>query len=166
MRIASTDRDIRLVYLVRDPIRRIQSQYVMYTANGWSITPLSAGVDEDALCYSSYHAQISRYAKILPRDKILVVTFEGLVANTQSTLQQICHHFGIPSIQFLLPRANWTQDEYLRPLLIRSLTEQGVDVPVTSVDAFRQWFARLPSVRAFHQFPAPYFHCRHALSEV
>lgn len=149
-RIASTGRDIRLVYLVRDPVRRIQSHYVMYAALDRPITPLIEGVDENALSFTQYHFQISQYANILPRSKILVITYEQLVEQTQTIMSRICGHFGLSPVQFSLPLANWTKDAYIRPLLVRSLVAQGIEVEDDSMTGFQEWFARLPStIRRF-----------------
>jgi sulfotransferase family protein len=149
-RIASTDREMRFVYFVRDPISRIQSHYMMYAATELPITPLSQGVDELALACSSYHFQISEYTRLLSRDRILVLTYEQLVERTQWTLEQVCRHFGLGSISFSLPRANWTPDGYLRPLLIRTLSDQGIEVPDSSIDGFNKWFPCLPSIVRKH----------------
>lgn len=144
-RIASTGRDIRLVYLVRNPIARIQSQYYHHGARGWPLAPLSEGVDESALSYSMYYYQISKYTAVLPRAQIFIATYEHLVEDPQSVLSQICRHFGVSaSVQFHLPRENTTKDEYIRPLLIRHLLDHGIHVPDSSRNGFRQWFARQP----------------------
>ena len=149
-RIASTGRDIRLIYLVRDPVQRIQSQYIMHAAKGWPLIPLSEGVDQTALSYSMYHLQISKYVEKLPRSKILVLTYEQLTQNTQNAMNQICNHFDLRPIEFKLPRANWTRSEYLRPLLVNTLTSHGVQVADTSRAGFGKWFGCLPRhVREF-----------------
>ena len=97
-RIAELLPDVRLVYLVRDPIERMRSAYLQSAAEGltvhgslrrellWSLHHLSV---------SQYALQIQRYLPHFDREQLLVVTTEELEAEPAGTLQRVLGHLGL-----------------------------------------------------------------------
>jgi Sulfotransferase domain len=98
-RIASTLPDVRMIFLVRDPIERMQSQYRHLFALGlehdpvedaflrdWPSLEIYRRPEERSLYihYSMYAMQLERYLEIFPPDRLLVLTSEELhVAETR-----------------------------------------------------------------------------------
>jgi hypothetical protein len=92
----------------------------MHAAKGWRLAPLSEGVDENAIYCSKYYFQIEKYVGAFSRSQILLITYEQLTDKPQATLDQVCRHFGVSTVQFVLPRTNMTKLRYM-PLLLQTL---------------------------------------------
>jgi len=118
-RIAALIPDARLIYLVRDPIERMQTQYLHYRFpakvrqegipsgvdpavaaaldRGWDRRPIERALLESPvyLNTSRYALQIEAYLEHFPREQLLVVMSERLRADRDSTLGAICRFLGI-----------------------------------------------------------------------
>ena len=96
-RIAEHLPDARLVYLVRDPIARIRSQYVHQWANGREARPLAEAAlgDQAYVTNSSYHWQLERYLPAYAPDRILVVVSEQLRDDRAATMARILSFLGV-----------------------------------------------------------------------
>jgi hypothetical protein len=87
-RIAALLPDVRLVYLVRHPLRRIRSEYLHRTLNGKERRPLDEAVlaNPTYLDTSRYALQIEQYLQHFDRTQLLVLTAEGLRQARAATL--------------------------------------------------------------------------------
>lgn len=98
-RIAATLPDVKLVYLVRDPIRRLISQYVHEVDDNQEArdfeTMLGAADRDLALNTGRYHYQLQAYLDHLPRERIHVLAFEDLIADPVATLQPLLAFLGV-----------------------------------------------------------------------
>jgi hypothetical protein len=90
-RIARFLPQARLVYVVRHPVERIQSQYVHNVLVEKERRPISKAVLEDRsyVDFSSYTMQIQRFLEHFPRDALLVITSEGLRADREATVARV-----------------------------------------------------------------------------
>lgn len=89
--------DVRLVYLVRDPIERIASHYRSAYLEGWERRSIDEAVLADAerfLDPSRYAFQIEQYLAHYPREQLLVVTAEDLRSERRGTLVEILRFIG------------------------------------------------------------------------
>ncbi len=97
-KIAALIPDVRLVYVVRNPIDRIAS---MYRHRGWrgveDLHPISRAVREnpDYLDTSRYAYQLAPYLETFPRDQLLVVSSERLRNDRKATLREIFSFIGV-----------------------------------------------------------------------
>lgn len=90
--------EVRLIYVLRDPLRRAVSQY----GHSWNMGLLDgtpeqmAGTDEyfHILDGSSYARQLDAYLEYFDPSQILVVEFESLLADPQPQLDAILAHIG------------------------------------------------------------------------
>jgi hypothetical protein len=88
--------DVRLVYVMRNPVDRLVSQYV----HQWSEGEISCGIDEaivrypELVDYSRYAFQIAPYVETFGRGAVLPVFFENLKADSQVELERICRFLG------------------------------------------------------------------------
>jgi len=83
--------DTKFIYVVRDPIERILSQYVHYYAEGWENGSLEDALHrgefrENILERSRYYHQLSQYTARFPREQIHLITLEDLLHRRQETL--------------------------------------------------------------------------------
>jgi hypothetical protein len=96
-RIAAHLPDVRLVYVVRDPIARIRSHYQTKVAEGSERAPFAEAVFADPiyLDYSRYALQIEQYLEHFPREQILVLTAEDLRAARDGTVRTVYEFIGV-----------------------------------------------------------------------
>jgi hypothetical protein len=91
----------KFIYILRDPIDRLLSQYTQVSDDWPDARPFSEILpnieNEDAgyLHMSCYYLQITQYLNIFPRSQILVVLNERLNARPKETLEQIFRFVGV-----------------------------------------------------------------------
>jgi len=95
--IAAAIPDVRLVYLVRDPIERIRSHYIHSVHKARETRPIDQAVREVPayLAISRYRTQIDQYLACFAADQLLVVTTEALRAQRTDTLDAVFRHLGV-----------------------------------------------------------------------
>lgn len=95
---------VKLIYIVRDPVRRAESQFRHSFIMGDLDADLTgfAGTHEYAhiLDTSRYARQLEAYRAVFPGDAILVLDFDDLVRDPQSVMDQVCTHVGVPIRRF------------------------------------------------------------------
>lgn len=111
-RIHSLLPDIRLLYLVRDPIERAVSHYV----HNWVAKREDSSVEE-VLCppdeswyvnVSRYHYQLSQYLEYYSLENICVIESERLRSARMDVLSEIFEFIGVePDV-----KREWVQSEY------------------------------------------------------
>jgi len=80
----------RLVYLVRDPIERIVSNWIHAVAQGDETRPLTEAMHHDYYFLRSlYWRQISAYLDHYPRSSILVIAMDDLATEREATLRKV-----------------------------------------------------------------------------
>jgi hypothetical protein len=91
--------EVKLLYLVRDPIERAVSHYAHNRAAGRESQPVDEAfrpVDESHYLQTSrYHAQIARYLDHYPRERLLVVESERLRTDRRAVLRTIFEFLGV-----------------------------------------------------------------------
>jgi len=96
-RIASTLPDVRLIYVVRDPIERIRSHYQHRVLIGAERAPLDVAVVEDSryVDCSRYAFQLEQYRDFVDPRRMLVVTSDSLRSERESTMRGIYGFLGV-----------------------------------------------------------------------
>jgi len=99
-RIHSLLPDIKLIYLLRDPIDRIVSEYSHNYAQGRESRPFSEAVlntnrRKKYIQTSSYYFQAEGYMEYFDRSQLLLVESEQLQENPQKVLVEISDFLGI-----------------------------------------------------------------------
>jgi len=89
-RIASSPVPVKLIYIMRHPMHRIESQLRMNRAKGWKTFDENGNVHRDIVFLSCYFAQISEYLKRFPREDILLLRFEDYIQAPSITLSKVC----------------------------------------------------------------------------
>ena len=97
-RIVSVLPEVRLVYLLRDPVARAQSMYRHNVLMGREREPIGRALRENPayLDASRYAMQLRRFLDVFDRSRVLVLRSEDLDAQPQPTLQRVTAFLGLP----------------------------------------------------------------------
>ncbi|MEL6930836.1 MAG: sulfotransferase, partial [Cyanobacteria bacterium J06600_6] len=95
--------EFKFIYLMRDPIERIESHYTHLEA--WQqearVQPLSEGLDREIIDVSKYSMQLKEYYQRFPSENILLIDFEDLKQSPEAILKKVAEFLGIdPNYQF------------------------------------------------------------------
>lgn len=98
-RIASLLPDVRLIYVVRDPVVRIRSHYQHLVLTGVEKSPPEVAVLKNPLYLdcSRYAMQLEQYLEHFRREQILIVTSEALRTDRRATVQRVYEFLGVAS---------------------------------------------------------------------
>ncbi len=129
--------DTKFIYVVRDPIERILSQYVHYYADGWENGSLEAalhkGTHRDSMLNRSrYYLQLTQYTAVFQREQIHLITYEDLLHRRQETLSAAFSFVGVdPSFSTALFGRRLHQGRHRRRL--SALGRRLADSPLAKV---------------------------------
>lgn len=116
----------RFLYVVRDPVERIRSQYLHSLSEGWIGRPITQGVAPQALLFSNYGFQLRPYELSFGRDAILVVRYEDFRTDRAGVLRRISEFLGIDTtFAFRDPGPRNSSDLYRKKLFVKMLAERG-----------------------------------------
>ncbi len=116
-RIAEAPGEFRLIYILRNPLDRIESHHTHAYARGWTEQPLEDGVVEHHVDVSRYAMQLDRYLEHFDREAILLLDFEELERDPLTLMRRVCGFLEInPAHPFReLDRAHDTLQEARAP---------------------------------------------------
>ena len=141
-RMASVIPDVRLLYVVRDPIDRMRSHYLHEVAALRERRPVERALRENPiyLDLSRYATQLERYLDHFPREQLLVVRAEDLFTDPSVVLPGVYDFIGVdPSWR---PRALGRRDnETTRRFQLPVVVRRGIGLAVKA-DVYRhvpQW---------------------------
>lgn len=109
-RIAAHCPDVKLVYIVRDPVDRAISQY----HHGWAIGRLTGdpeafvGTHEwrHVLATSRYCEQLRVYLDHFPQERVLVLDFDALIRAPSATMDVLTTFVGAPPHTLVRPESH------------------------------------------------------------
>ena len=104
--------DVRLVAILREPARRGYADYMVRRRKGIENRSFEELVEEEAphiheppppgsrpvLHHGLYHAHLQRWLAAVPRDRLLVLLHDDLVANPVGLFTRLCQFLGIAEI--------------------------------------------------------------------
>ena len=112
-RIHETIPDVRLIYVVRDPIDRIEAHYAQHQTNGKDDRPIDEAVrtilrDGDDpvnpyVCMSKYATQVEQYLPFFSMDRILVIDNVEMKRDRKAVLREAFGFLGVDA-DFDTPR--------------------------------------------------------------
>jgi Sulfotransferase family len=97
----------RILIVLRDPIERAFSHYLMDLRNGEATGPFREEVMRDKTAryavamrhpyveFSLYYEQVKRYFEVFPRDQVLVLLYKEYKLNTDAFVSEICRFLGV-----------------------------------------------------------------------
>jgi hypothetical protein len=93
--------EARLLYVVRDPVERMISQYLHYWSRGYERRPIDEVFSDPRfhgsgyVARSRYHAQLERYLEHFPRSSLLVLSQEELLGDRDRALTRVFGFLGV-----------------------------------------------------------------------
>jgi hypothetical protein len=90
--------DARLIYMVRDPIKRILSHWVHSTGAGYEtreLVPTLSAPDSSYIHRSLYWMQLQPYLELFEREQIEVITQEELQSEREETMRRAFRFAGV-----------------------------------------------------------------------
>jgi hypothetical protein len=96
-RLAGVIPHARFIYVMRDPIDRLVSQYI----HEWSVRRISVPIDKavrrhpELIDYSRYAFQMKPWLERFGHDAVLPVFFERLTSHPQAEFERICRFVGV-----------------------------------------------------------------------
>ena len=89
--------DMRLVFSLRDPVRRAYSDYTAKLSRAGEVMSFRDVVDSDTtlLAHSRYHTNLKRFLDVFPREQIHVIVFDDFIADRYAVLAGICAFLGV-----------------------------------------------------------------------
>lgn len=96
-RIRTVVPDVRLIYVLREPVARMRSAYVHALSSGVESRPIRQALLESAtfLSVSQYALQLERYLEHFPRSQVLLVLSSALDEQRAATLHQVFDFIGV-----------------------------------------------------------------------
>jgi sulfotransferase family protein len=96
-RMAKVVPDVRLIYVLRDPVERMRSHYQHRVANGAETRAPEVALFEDPiyLDYSRYALQLDQYLDHFDREQLLVITSEELRDDRHETVHRVFDFIGV-----------------------------------------------------------------------
>jgi sulfotransferase family protein len=98
-RMHATVPDAKLIYILRDPIDRILSEYVHIRNNGGEKRTFEAIVSQTVnnwyIDNSKYFMQIEQYLEFFPKSQILILSSENLGLDAQQTMETVFRFLGV-----------------------------------------------------------------------
>jgi hypothetical protein len=90
-RISATLGDVRLIYVVREPVERMRSQYLHNLATGQEWRPIERAFREEPMYrnISRFGFQLERYEPYVARERILVLDARDLRDDRLATLRRV-----------------------------------------------------------------------------
>jgi hypothetical protein len=95
-RLASLIPHAKFIYVTRDPVERLVSQYI----HEWTEGRIACGIDEaidkhpELVAYSRYGYQLQPFIERFGRERILRIEFEAMTSEPDATLKRIAAFLG------------------------------------------------------------------------
>lgn len=97
-RIASLLPDVKLIFILRDPVERTYSQYWHWVKTNRAIYDFENTLQfspSHLIQRSLYREHVERFLNHFRRDKIKFILFESFITDVQQTVNQICNFLGV-----------------------------------------------------------------------
>ena len=93
----------KFIYIVRDPIERIESHYnhAQQMFSNTKIQSADGGIDDELIEITQYATQIEEYYQRFPAASVLLLNFEDVKQNPRDTLRRVCEFLEVdPEFDF------------------------------------------------------------------
>lgn len=99
-RIADLLPDVKLIFMLRNPVERTYSHYWHRVYTGRAVFPFELELERGSSLLhlrSFYKPQLERFFDRFPRQQIKVVLFERFVEHTQKVINEVCSFLDLPA---------------------------------------------------------------------
>ncbi|MGB6058130.1 MAG: sulfotransferase [Microthrixaceae bacterium] len=143
---------MKILYVVRDPVRRTESHLVHSYRNGVIGSDWARAIANDAgfLNRSRYMMQLDQFLAVFPDEQIHVVIFENLIADPGGELDRIEDFLGVTGGPAELPRINVSAVRPGVTGLELALRRRGIRLPHRVRQALRRRFGRTEPTTVFN----------------
>lgn len=99
--IYQTIPDVRLLFVLRDPVERIYSYYRYTLQRGFQLPDLERMAAEghpelkQAIYVSSYHLHINRYLQVFPKEQVSIFIYEDWLSDARAFLCSVYQSIGV-----------------------------------------------------------------------
>lgn len=129
--------DVRLVYMIRDPMARLVSHYVHEWSQGVLSRPLDVEIDAHTplVDYGRFGWQIAPFIEAYGREAVLLTSLERMTADPEGELARVASHIGAAGA------VGWVHDnaaENVSAKRTRKLPLHGLIVDNPVADALRR----------------------------
>ena len=95
-RIKEAVPDARIIMILRDPVERAYSHYLLDAGNGWQRAPFEAAARMDLYLEPSLYAkQAQRYLDVFGSDHVKVLIFEEFIREPRKTVSEVLQFLGV-----------------------------------------------------------------------
>ena len=94
-RLAKAPFDFKFIYIMRDPIERIESHHAHSLRGGWIDHPISEGPTRHAIETTKYFSQLKEYYDRFPAENILLLDFNEMKADASGIMKKIARFLGL-----------------------------------------------------------------------
>lgn len=144
---------VRLVYMVRHPVRRLESDWRMRLYEDRSAGSISRAAEEEAslITFGLYWKHLSVYRRLFSDEQLMVVFLEDFAEDPKRELARVCDHLGVdPDYNPIEPdRARNASRDFRRDDAVASALRSvpGLDrlkqvVPEVALDTARRLFTQ------------------------
>jgi hypothetical protein len=136
--------EVRIIYMIRHPVRRMVSHWTQATTAGHEHRPL-----QDALVWASayhftscYGLQLSRWAKAFPLEALLVLRSEDLDSDPEGSIDRVLEHLRLdrgwrPTVTEMRENASTRKPRSPRPVIRAAGALRGA-----GLERAAQWLAK------------------------
>jgi Sulfotransferase domain len=145
-RMAELIPDAKLIFMVRDPIRRIRANWIHTYSNRREDRPMREAVlDESRLSYlarSRYYAQLTRFLEHYPMERILILEQDELMNDRRATLRRVFGFIGV--------NEDFWRDNFETPKLETSTRWRRTRLGAVAAERLpMKWWRRIRNRRPF-----------------
>jgi Sulfotransferase family len=142
---------VKLIYIMRDPIDRLVSQYLHAFIRGEIDVPIDEALarQPELTDYSRYSMQLEPFLGAFVPESVLPVFFERLVKHPQAELERICRFIGYegqPLWDCTMKAQNVTSEQMRKSLLRETIVNLPVLINVRRRLVPRRWSDRLKTL--------------------
>jgi hypothetical protein len=135
-----------LIFMVRDPIRRIRANWIHTYSNRREDRPMREAVlDETRLSYlarSRYYAQLTRFLEHYPMERILILEQDELMNDRRATLRRVFGFIGV--------NEDFWRDKFETPKLETSTRWRRTPLGAMAAERLpMKWWRRIRNRRPF-----------------
>jgi len=137
--IRETCPEAKIVIMLRDPVMRAHSAYLMNYGRGRDTSPnfgealrRDAVRDKSHYCgsyfyveYGLYAEPVARYFDVFGRDRVLVLLFDELAADPQALFTRLAYHIGIDPQEFHSLELSEVHNAYRMPRFMKAFRIAG-----------------------------------------
>ncbi len=103
-RIAEAEIGAKFIYMMRDPIERIESHLTHAVSQGWLPKPTGNAIDDHLIAVSRYAMQIDPYIERFGTERVLLLTFEDFTDRPGAVFRRVCEFLELdPEFEFPAP---------------------------------------------------------------